>query len=74
MLSRLELVPVDVVLAELATRAGATYGLRAADAIHLTTAIHAGADRFITNNQRDFPRTIREIDVVYPEDLPDPAA
>ena len=44
----------------------------AADATHLATAVAAGADRFITNNQRDFPQTIEEIDVVYPADLPDP--
>ncbi len=31
----------------------------------------SGADRFLTNNRRDFPRTIAEI-VTYPADLPDP--
>jgi hypothetical protein len=29
----------------------------------------AGADRFITNNRRDFPTSISEIDVTYPADL-----
>jgi hypothetical protein len=29
----------------------------------------AGADRFITNNRRDIPPTISEIDVTYPADL-----
>jgi hypothetical protein len=29
-----------------------------------------GADRFITNNQRDFPATITEIQVTCPADLP----
>ena len=28
-----------------------------------------GDDRFITNNERDFPVTITEIDVTYPADL-----
>jgi hypothetical protein len=28
-----------------------------------------GADRFITNNKRDFPSTIMEIQVTYPADL-----
>ncbi len=30
-----------------------------------------GAGRFITNNQRDFPATITEIQVTYPADLAD---
>lgn len=29
-----------------------------------------GADRFITNHQRDFPATITEVAVSYPADLP----
>lgn len=49
-----------------------SYGLRAADSVHLATAIAAGADRFLTNNRTDFPKSIREIDVIYPDDLPDP--
>jgi hypothetical protein len=44
--------------------------MRAADATHLATAISSGADRFITNNERDFPKTITEIDIIYPRDLP----
>ncbi len=40
--------------------------------VHLATAVAAGADRFITNNQRDFPRTITELAVTYPADLGDP--
>ncbi len=46
--------------------------LRAADATHLATAMVAGADRFITNNQRDFPTSIGGIQVTYPEQLPEP--
>ncbi len=68
-LSRLELKPVDRATAELAVTIGATYGLRAADAIHLASAVNAGADRFITNNKKDFPKSIAEIDITYPEDL-----
>ena len=37
--------------------------------IHLATAALAAADRFITNNRKDFPKTIGEVDIVYPEDL-----
>jgi hypothetical protein len=33
--------------------------------VHLATAVHAGADRFITNNRRDFSPDITELDVTY---------
>ena len=70
LLSRLDLRGVDEAIASYAASLGAAYGLRAADAVHLATAAGAGADRFITNNRRDFPTSIREIDVTYPDDLP----
>jgi predicted nucleic acid-binding protein len=72
LLARLDLRPVDRATAELATALCRTYRLRAADATHLATAIAVGADRFITNNRRDFPTTIKEIDVTYPDALPMP--
>jgi predicted nucleic acid-binding protein len=68
----LDLWPADAALARAAARLGAKYRLHAADAIHLATAVLAGADRFITNNRKDFAKMISEIDIVYPEDLPDP--
>ena len=74
LLGRLDLRPVDEATAGLATALGAAHRLRAADAVHLATAVMAGADRFVTNNQTDFPKSISEIDVTYPEDLPDPTA
>jgi len=74
LLGRLDLRPVDEATAGLATALGAAHRLRAADAVHLATAVAAGADRFVTNNQADFPKSISEIDVTYPEDLPDPTA
>jgi hypothetical protein len=40
--------------------------------VHLATAVVAGADRFITNNRRDFAVSISEVDVTYPEDLDEP--
>jgi predicted nucleic acid-binding protein len=73
LLARLDLRPIDRATAMLATVVAARYRLRAADAIHLGTAIAMGAERFITNNTRDFPRTITEIDVTYPADLPEAA-
>ncbi len=69
LLGRLDLRPVDATVADAAAALGATYGLRAADAVHLATAVLAGADRFITNNASDFPKTIGEIDITYPADL-----
>ncbi len=69
LLGRLDLVPVDAELANLATALGARYGLRAADAVHLATAVSVGADRFVTNNRKDFDRSITELDVVHPDEL-----
>lgn len=72
LLTRLDLRPVDRATAELATALGATYALRTADAVHLATAVSAGADRFITNNSKDFPTSITEVDVTYPDALGPP--
>lgn len=68
-LARLDLLPVDRPTAELAVSLGSAYRLRASDAVHLATAVVAGADRFLTNNRRDFPLEVDEIEVVYPEML-----
>lgn len=72
LLARLDLRPVDLATAEQAAVLGARYNLRAPDATHLATAISMGARRFITNNKRDFGVFIKEIDVIYPADLPEP--
>ncbi|MGH9056293.1 MAG: type II toxin-antitoxin system VapC family toxin [Acidimicrobiales bacterium] len=72
LLGRLDLLPTDEATAELATALGASYGLRAVDAVHLATAVGAGADRFLTNNRSDFSKSITEIDVVYPDELAEP--
>jgi len=71
LLARLDLRPLDRATAELATALSTRYRLKAADAAHLATAVGMAADRFITNNQRDFPPAITEIQVIYPADLPD---
>ncbi len=73
-LGRLELRPVDERTAQVATSLAASHRLRAADAVHLATAVVAGADRFITNNHRDFTDAISEIDVCYPDSLPLPSS
>ncbi len=74
LLARLDLRPVDRATADLATALSSRYRLRAADAVHLATAVGLGAERFITNNRRDFPAGLSEIRITYPTDLPDPAA
>lgn len=68
-IGRLSLVPCSEAIAELAVALSARYGLRAADAVHLATAVDAGADRFITHNARDFTVDITEIAVVRPAEL-----
>lgn len=70
LLGRLELLPVDHAIATLATALASRYRLRAADAVHLATAVAAGADRFITNNSFDFTTAITEVAIVTPLDLP----
>lgn len=72
LVGRLDLYPLDDPTAQLALSLAVSYGLRAADSVHLATAIAAGADRFLTNNRKDFPKSIREIDIIYPDDLADP--
>ena len=69
LLAWLDLRPTDVPTALLAVALGSTYSLGAADAVHLATAVRAGADRFITNNQRDFTKNISEITITYPSEL-----
>lgn len=69
LLARLDLRPTDTATANLATTLGSIYRLRAIDAVHLATAVGAGADRFITNNAGDFSKAIAEIDVTYPGEL-----
>ncbi|MGL5864986.1 MAG: type II toxin-antitoxin system VapC family toxin [Dermatophilaceae bacterium] len=59
---RLGLQVVDEFTAGLAATLGARYRLRALDAVHLATAVAAGADRFVTHNHKDFTDAIAEVD------------
>ena len=70
--ARLDLRPQDRATAELATALCRSYRLRAAVATHLATATSVGADRFVTDNRRDFPPDIDEIQITYPDGLPEP--
>lgn len=71
LVSRLDLLDFDQASANLALALSIEYGIRAIDAAHLATAIAAGADYFLTNNRKDFPKSIVEIDVIYPQNLLD---
>lgn len=66
LLYQLRLQPVDEPVADAAAAFAAEYSLRAADAIHLATAVVHGASRFQTNNRKDFGPHIEEIEVVWP--------
>jgi predicted nucleic acid-binding protein len=68
----LDLRPVDRAVAAQAAVLAARYKLRATDATHLATAVSLGAQRFITNNKKDFDPSIKEIDITFPTDLPEP--
>jgi predicted nucleic acid-binding protein len=68
-LSNITLVPCSEYLSFISLGLGVKYGLKTPDAIHLATAVDSQADRFLTNNQKDFPKTISEINVIYPTDL-----
>ena len=58
LLARFDLHPLDEATAALAVAPGASYGRKPADTFRLATAVSTGADRFITNNARDFSRSI----------------
>lgn len=66
LLSTFDLKPVDDDVVEAALGFSAKYRLKLADAIHLATAVVWGAERFHTNNRKDFGPHITEIEVVHP--------
>lgn len=66
LLARFDLKEVDLDIADASTTLAAKYGLKAADAIHLATAVVWGAARFHTNNRKDFGPHITEVEVVWP--------
>jgi len=69
-LAQLTLVPVSREIATKATQYGAKYRIKTPDAIHLATAVHAGADYFLTNNRKDFSKAISEMNIVFPAEIP----
>lgn len=54
LLRGVRLVEAGLPVVALATTVAAEHGLRAVDAVHLASALHARADAFLTNNTSDF--------------------
>ena len=48
--------PVDAAIAEIAADLRARYNLRTPDALQMATALNAGCDAFLTNNDKHFRR------------------
>lgn len=63
----MRLLPLDEAVAVETARIRASYGIRLADAVHLATAVSAGADAFVTNDAR--LRRFREVRVIVLTDL-----
>lgn len=60
----LHIVPFDAAVADISSDLRARYGVRTPDAIQVATAIHRGAETFVTNDSA--LRRIREIKVSLP--------
>ncbi|MGD2114640.1 MAG: PIN domain-containing protein [Acidobacteriota bacterium] len=56
--------PVDVPVAERASDLRAAHTLRTPDAIHLATALHHGADAFVTEDVRHVPDEVDGLPVL----------
>jgi predicted nucleic acid-binding protein len=64
LIAALDLKDVDHEVADLAGTLRTKYRLKTPDALHLATAVLWGAERFHTNNSRDFGQPIDEIEIV----------
>jgi predicted nucleic acid-binding protein len=65
-IAALDLKDVDYEVADLAGTLRTKYRLKTQDALHLATAVLWGADRFHTNNRKDFGQHFDEIEIVFP--------
>ena len=54
--SDFQVLPIDAEVAEIAADIRARYNLRTPDALQVATALHAGCDAFLTNNDKHFQR------------------
>jgi predicted nucleic acid-binding protein len=64
LIAALDLKDVDYEVADLAGTLRTKYRLKTPDALHLATAVQWGAERFHTNNSKDFGQPIDEIEIV----------
>jgi predicted nucleic acid-binding protein len=64
-LAAIELKDVDSETAQLAAAMRGKYRLKTPDALHLATAVLWGAERFHTNNRKDFEQRFDEIEIVF---------
>jgi predicted nucleic acid-binding protein len=64
-LAAIDLKHLDYETAQLAATLRGKYRLKLPDALHLATAVLWGAERFHTNNRKDFGQRIDEIEVVF---------
>lgn len=62
----LSIVPFDSAIASISAELRARYGLRTPDAVHIATAIHGGAEAFVTNDETF--RRVKEIRIRFPGD------
>ena len=69
LLAVVQLVPVSESVARLAADLRGRYGLRTPDAVHLASALEAGAQAFVTSDAADFLRASGEIRVIVPDRL-----
>ncbi len=65
-MNSIQLRPVDLDVAALSATMRAKYALSTPDAVHLATAVLWGAERFHTNNTKDFGQTIDEMEIGFP--------
>ncbi len=63
----LKVLPIDEPIVEIASDLRSRYTVRTPDALHVATAIHGGADAFLTNDSR-LQKKIAEIPLRLPED------
>lgn len=57
-------LPVDIPIVEIASDLRAAHNLRTPDAVHLATALHHGAEAFVTEDRRHFPDTVDNVPIV----------
>ena len=64
----LQFVPVTLEVADRAASLRAAYGISTPDAVHIATALVAGADCYLTNDRK--LKRVKEISVVLMRELP----